>query len=207
VRPAGLRHPSAKFAELVNAGGARKSGFLPMCGIICLTEFADPAKAAAEAEAIFWESARTRQFASAAERAQYRDLWFGRYLDHARGEFFLAFGAGGAVTGYLAGSRISDAPPLPGPDYYALIPPGLVARHPAHLHVNIRADRRGTGVGAALMRGFAEHCLANGAPGLHAVTAAGSRAAAFFAKCGLAPRAEIAWRGRALVFLATRLRA
>jgi GNAT superfamily N-acetyltransferase len=178
-----------------------------MCGITCLTDVADAAKAVAEAEAIFWESAGTRQFGSEVERADYRDLWFGRYLDHARGEFFLALGPGGAVTGYLAGALVSDAPPLPGPDYYQLLPSGLAARYPAHLHVNVHADRRGTGVGAALLRGFADHCLTNRAPGLHAVTAAGSRAAAFFQRRGLTPRAEVAWQGRALVFLATGLSA
>jgi GNAT superfamily N-acetyltransferase len=157
--------------------------------------------AAREAEAIFWESAATRQFAGDAERAAYRDLWFGRYLGHAPGEFFLALDEVGAVAGYLAGALVSNAPPLPGPDYYALFPAGLIARHPAHLHVNVRAGLRGAGVGAELLRAFAEHCRAQGVAGLHAVTAQGSRAATFFTKCGLTPCAAADWRRRTLVFL------
>ena len=172
-----------------------------MARIARLAGLPEGAEAAREAEAIFWESAGTRHFAGEAERAAYRDLWFGRYLGHARGEFFIALDEAGDVAGYLAGALISNAPPLPGPDYYALFLAELIVRHPAHLHVNVRAGLRGAGVGAALMRAFAEHCRAQGAAGFHAVTAQGSRAAAFFAKCGLAPCAAVDWRGRALVFL------
>jgi GNAT superfamily N-acetyltransferase len=174
-----------------------------MCDITCLSDITDPAKAVAEAEAIFWESAGTTRFGTDAERADYRRLWFGRYLDHAPAEFFLAFGAGRDVTGYLAGSLVSDAPTLPGPDYYALLAPERIGRYPAHVHINVRADCRGTGVGARLMHAFADHCRANHVPGLHAVTALGSRSAAFFRKCGLTPLADITWRDRNLVLLVT----
>ena len=172
--------------------------------ILPLTGLEPPERAAAQAgaEAIFWESAGTRNFAEECERAAYRALWFGRYLEHAPHAFFLAFAGDGAVAGYLAGSRISDGPPLPGPDYYRLFLPALIARHPAHLHVNVRADRRGAGLGGVLVAAFLAHCAASGIPGAHAVTAAGSRAAAFFQRCGLALQAEANWHGRDLVFLA-----
>ncbi len=158
-------------------------------------------KALAEAEAIFWDSAATKRFAREQARADFRELWFGRYVVHAPGEFFLALGPEGDTLGYLAGALVSDAPPLPGPDYFAHFPPDLIARFPAHIHVNIRADKRSMGVGADLVRAFAEHCRTLAVPGLHAVTALGSGAAAFFEKCGLAPRAEADWRGGDLVFL------
>ena len=132
---------------------------------IRFADLAEEPEVARQAEAIFWESAATRQFAGEAERGAYRDLWFGRYLGHARGEFFLALDEAGDVAGYLAGALISNAPPLPGPDYYALFPAGLIARHPAHLHVNVRAGLRGAGVGAELVRASAEHCRAQGAAG------------------------------------------
>jgi GNAT superfamily N-acetyltransferase len=167
-----------------------------------LAEFAHGrAAATGQAEAIFWESAATRRFADDADRAAYRDLWFGRYLHHAPDAFFLALGEAGEVAGYLAGAPVSDAAPLPGPDYYPLFPAQLIAAHPAHLHVNIRAGLRGTGIGAALMRAFAEYCRARGLPGLHAVTADGSRSAAFFGQCGLARCATAEWRGRRLALL------
>ncbi len=172
--------------------------------IVRLAELADTARARgeAEAEAIFWETAGTTQFADDAGRAAYRDLWFGRYLAYAPEAFFLAMAPDDTVLGYLAGSFISDAAPLAGPDYYPLFPPELVARHPAHIHVNVRADSRSGGIGAGLIEAFAGHCRARRLPGLHAVTAAQSRSAAFFAKCGLVPSASATWRGRSLAFLA-----
>jgi GNAT superfamily N-acetyltransferase len=165
---------------------------------------ADCPPGAEEAEAIFWESAGTRQFESEAARNDYRALWFGRYIKHAPSEFRLAVGVRGDVAGYLAGALISDVPPLPGPDYYALFAPGLLAAYPAHVHVNVRADCRGAGIGGALTSAFADHCRQKRVPGLHAVTAAGSRAAAFFQRCGLRVEANATWHGRDLAFLAKR---
>jgi GNAT superfamily N-acetyltransferase len=173
-----------------------------MARIVRLTELAHAARELAEAEAIFWDSAGTTVFETAEARAAFRELWFGRYLEHVPGEFFLALGEDGDVRGYLAGALISDAPPLPGPDYFALFPSELIAQFPAHIHVNIRADQRSAGLGAELVRAFAAHCRAAGLPGLHAVTAAGSGSAAFFEACGLKPRATANWRGRNLAFLA-----
>jgi GNAT superfamily N-acetyltransferase len=173
-----------------------------MARIVRLLEAADRAGAINAAEAVFWESASTKNFTDEAARSGYRELWFSRYLRHAAGQFLLAVAAEGEVIGYLAGALISDKPPLSGPDYYPLFPPELIQRFPAHLHVNVRADRRGTGIGAALVQAFIEHCHAENSPGLHAVTRAGSRSAAFFRKCGLAPDGEAVWRGRRLSFLA-----
>jgi GNAT superfamily N-acetyltransferase len=174
-----------------------------MARIAALPALADAAQALAQAqaEAIFWDAAATQRFATAEERAAFHDLWFGRYVRHAPREFLLALGPEGDVRGYLAGALLSDAPPLPGPDYFAHFPPELIARFPAHLHVNIRADMRSAGLGADLVRAFVDHCRAEGMPGLHAVTAQGSGAAAFFERCGLLPRATADWRGRELAFL------
>jgi GNAT superfamily N-acetyltransferase len=173
-----------------------------MMRILQLAAFDDRGTALAQAKAIFWETAGTKHFADQATRRAYRELWFSRYLSHAPGEFFLALAAEGEVIGYLAGTLISDQRPLPGPDYYPLFPQELVGRFPAHLHVNVREDCRGTGVGAALVQAFMEHCRAECCPGLHAVTRAGSRSAAFFQKCGLALEGEALWRERRLAFLA-----
>ncbi len=166
-----------------------------------LPELADGAVALAGAEAIFWDCAATQRFESPEARAAFHALWFGRYAQHAPAEFFLALDGDGSVEGYLAGAPVSDAPPLPGPDYFTLFPVELIARFPAHLHVNIRADRRGEGIGAKLVSAFVEHCRGRGRPGIHAVTALGSGSAAFFARCGLAPLASARWRGRDLAFL------
>jgi len=156
-------------------------------------------------EAIFFDSAATRSFASEAERAAYRDLWLGRYIRHCPEELLVATNPHGEVVGYLAGALMSNRGPLPGPDYYAGFPAALIEAHPAHLHVNVRHDCQGRNVGSALIEAFRAICRERDVGGLHAVTAAGSQAAAFFARCGFDERATTEWRGRRLAFLATPL--
>jgi len=173
--------------------------------VVCLAGLGNAAAAGREAEAIFWESAATQSFAGQAARAAYRDLWFGRYLDQCASALFIALGSAGEVRGYLAGSMISNASPLPGPDYYRLFSGALLAAYPAHLHVNVKAGWRNAGVGGELVRAFTRHCEAQGSPGLHAVTRAGSPAAAFFTKCGLEPLASAHWHGHDIAFLGRQL--
>ena len=158
-----------------------------------------------QVEAIFFDSAATRSFATEAERAAFRELWLGRYLRHCPREFLVAMGPGGEAVGYLAGALFSNREPLPGPDYYDAFPGALIEAYPAHIHVNVRHDLRGQAVGSALIEAFRAICLEHGASGFHAVTATQSRAAAFFTRCGLDKRATADWRGRALAFLAVRV--
>ncbi len=158
-----------------------------------------------QAEAIFWDAAPIRNFAEEEARADYRELWFGRYEQNAPEEFLLALGEDNEVRGYLAGALVSNTPPFPGPDYYDLFRPRLIERHPAHLHVNIRAYLRNTGIGGELVRAFYKHCRSKKVEGVHAVTLAGSRPAAFFERRGLSPQGKVEWRGRPLVFLGRRL--
>ena len=156
-------------------------------------------------EAIFFGNAATRSFTCEAERAAYHDLWLGRYVRRCPQQFLVAANADGEVAGYLAGALMSNREPLPGPDYYDGFPAALIEAYPAHLHVNVRHDFRGRTVGSALIEAFRAICREHDAPGVHAVTAAGSRAAAFFTRCGLDERATADWRGRALAFLAAPL--
>jgi GNAT superfamily N-acetyltransferase len=155
-----------------------------------------------QVEAIFFDSAATRNFDSDADRAAFHELWLGRYLRHCPHEFLMAMNADGEAVGYLAGSLTSNREPLPGPDYYAGFPAGLIEAYPAHIHVNVRHDCRGQAVGPALIEAFCAICREHCVEGLHAVTAAESRAAAFFIRCGLDERATADWRGRRLAFLA-----
>jgi GNAT superfamily N-acetyltransferase len=155
----------------------------------------------AQVDAIFFASAATKEFASEEARAAYRELWLDRYRQRCPNEFLVALDASGDVAGYLAGTLFSNRDPLPGPDYYAAFPAGIVEAFPAHLHVNVREDLRGRGVGAMLVDVFRDACREHGSGGLHAVTAADSRAANFFARCGLSDRAQTRWKGRRLAFL------
>jgi GNAT superfamily N-acetyltransferase len=158
-----------------------------------------------QVEAIFFGSAAKQSFVSDDERAAFRDLWLGRYLTLCPAAFLLALNADGAVAGYLAGASFSNREPLPGPDYYAQFPAPLIAAYPAHLHVNVRQDHRGQGVGATLIDAFRVLCRSHSLAGFHAVTTARSPAAAFFTRCDLHERATADWRGRPLAFLAAPL--
>lgn len=155
-----------------------------------------------QVETIFFDSAATQSFATDAERAAYRDLWLGRYLRHCPHQFLIAVSGDGEVAGYLAGAFVSNRDPLPGPDYYAVFPAELTTIYPAHIHVNVRAEQRGQDVGSGLVAHFRARCSNSGINGLHAVTATGSQAAAFFSRCGLTERERSDWRGRNIVLLA-----
>jgi len=156
----------------------------------------------AQIEAIFFANAATQIFPSAEERDAYRDLWLDRYLRLFPQWCFAALDEGGNAVGYLAGSPLSDVAPLPGPDYYASFDPAVIDAHPAHLHVNVERHWRGRSIGAQLVRAFRAQCSQSGVAGLHAVTASGSPAEAFFQRSGLEPTATSVWRGREIVLLA-----
>ncbi len=172
-----------------------------MARILPLGEADDRDAVRAEIEAIFFESAATQHFASEEGRAAYCELWLGRYLRECPEECFVALDDHGAIAGYLAGTLFSDRVPLSGPDYYVLFPAALIDACPAHIHVNVRADCRGREIGSELIAAFRAHCRKSGISGFHAITAADSRAARFFMRCGLGEQARLDWRARKIVFL------
>jgi GNAT superfamily N-acetyltransferase len=162
---------------------------------------AEPADPLTKLDAIFFASATTQHFASDEARSAFHDLWLGRYLRHFPDWCFAALDEAGDVCGYLAGSPVSNAPPLSGPDYFAAFPADMLLAFPAHIHVNVDPNQRGRRIGEALIAAFRAQCRSAGLPGFHAVTAAGSRSAHFFERCGLEPRGIAAWRDRRLAFL------
>ncbi|MEJ2117248.1 MAG: GNAT family N-acetyltransferase [Alphaproteobacteria bacterium] len=157
-----------------------------------------------EIDAIFYEAAARKSFADEKARARFHDIWLGRYLRHCPEDCFLALDDDSRVVGYLAGTLISNADPLPGPDYYALFPSGPITTHPAHIHVNVRKEARGNGTGTLLVAAFAHHCMASGVSGFHAVTMANSRSEDFFKNCGMRNLADTTWNGHPIVFLGRR---
>lgn len=156
-------------------------------------------------DAIFFESAARKEFSSPEARAAFHELWLGRYIRHCPQECFVALDDDSKVAGYLAGSFYSNEYPLPGPDAYGLFSHGLLAAYPAHIHVNVRKDVRSQGVGALLIVAFVHHCRMSRVGGFHAITAAGSRSADFFRRCGLLDVADAVWNNRHIVFLGRRL--
>ncbi|SKC39893.1 GNAT family N-acetyltransferase [Krasilnikoviella flava] len=65
------------------------------------------------------------------------------------------------------------------------------ARWPAHLHVNVAPEARGTGLAQGLMAAFQEHVRDSGVPGAYLQTLVeNERAATFFARSGFVPYGE-----------------
>jgi GNAT superfamily N-acetyltransferase len=174
--------------------------------IALLGELADAGSAESAVERIFFASSETNVFGSEWARAAFRERWLGRYLEHDRAHFLVALGAGDAVIGYLAGclddpartARFADI------DYFATIAP-LTAVYPAHLHINVAAEARSTGVGARLIATFAEHAAKRGAPGMHVITGLGMRNVRFYLRQGFTEVGTAEWVGRPLVVLGRRL--
>ncbi len=173
--------------------------------VVPLALAGDPAEVLPQIDEIFFESAVRRGFASQVARAAFHELWLGRYLRHCASDSFVAFDNGAYIAGYLVGSLTSNEDPLPGPDVYALFSKRLVKAYPAHIHVNVRRDCRGEGLGALLMLAFAYHCRQRRVRGFHAITADGSRSADFFQRCGMEHLATAEWNSKPVVMLGQRL--
>lgn len=156
-------------------------------------------------DAIFFEAATRKEFPTPEARTAFHELWLGRYLRRCPMDCFVALDDDSKVAGYLAGALYSNEYPLPGPDCYALFSHGLLAAYPAHIHVNMRKDLRGQGIGALLIVAFVHHCRMQGVGGFHAITSAGSRSADFFRRCGLVDVSDAMWNGRHIVMLGRRL--
>jgi GNAT superfamily N-acetyltransferase len=173
--------------------------------VVPFEQAGDPAEVLPQIDEIFFESAVRKGFASQSARTAFHELWLGRYLHHCAGDCFVALDDGAYVAGYLAGSMTSNEDPLPGPDVYALFSKRLVKAYPAHIHVNVRRDCRGEGLGALLIAAFTHHCSQKRVRGFHAITAGGSRPAKFFQRCGMENVAEADWNSRQVVMLGQRL--
>lgn len=160
----------------------------------------------ADLDRIFFETSATKQFASDAHRAAFRERWFGRYLAQEPCWFYVAVTPEGSAAGYLAGSMDDPARSERFADigYFADFA-SLSARYPAHLHVNLASAWRNRGIGAGLIAMFAGDAAAAGAPGVHVVTDPESRNATFYRRNGFAELARSAWNGRDVVFLGKRL--
>ena len=162
-------------------------------------------------DAIFFEASATTAFASAEARTAFRRRWLDRYLEAAPDQAFVALGprlgpGSDEVIGYLVGSLIDPAldPHQADLDYVRAFAP-LSQRYPAHLHINLAAGHRSGGIGARLVQAFVAHAAAQGATGVHVVTAEGMRNVGFYLRNGFAQLGQTSWRGRSLLFLAREL--
>jgi GNAT superfamily N-acetyltransferase len=153
---------------------------------------------------IFFANATRRDFASLAEREAFQHRWLDRYFYRYRSTCFYARDPDRRPIGYVVGCPVdvrlvpcfSDVP------YFQAFD-DLLDRYPAHLHVNVAAERQGKGIGRALVLRAVEACRAEGAAGVHVVTAAGASNVGFYARCGLVEVARRTHGDRQLTMLGT----
>ena len=149
--------------------------------IVRLTDMPDRGAALEALAAIFFASALRQRFADDAERAAFLETWTGWYVREAPEDVLLWVDDDGSIAGYLTGCRDSaGAAAL----FDTILGYGVFAdrfaRFPAHLHVNVRPDRRDAGIGARLVDAFARDC----GTGLHIVTGSGARNVGFYRRNG-----------------------
>lgn len=171
------------------------------------TEIADKDSLMPALDAIFFEASATKSFASAKQRAAFRERWLGRYLADEPQWAYVARGAGGAVVGYLVGS-IDD--PRRSGRYgdvgYFLDFADLTQDYPAHLHVNLAPGHRNRGIGAKLIDAFAADAAKAGAAGMHVVTGADSRNVRFYERNGFRELGRATFNAHEVVFLGRALK-
>lgn len=155
-----------------------------------------------ELDLIFFSSSAKQTFASAEERAAFRERWLGRYLRHFPDYALLALDERRRVVGYVIGSVNDPARDPLFADIAVLRAFGtLTPRYPAQLHVNLDAAWRGQGLGARLVGAFADLAREAGAPGVHVVTARGMRNVGFYLANEFVERGATVIDGRELLFL------
>lgn len=169
---------------------------------ITIRPFAERGEAAMAAiDQIFFEASTVRSFSSAQSMAAFRERWLGRYLDKLPQHAFLAY-AGARVAGYIVGAAKPDVlfEDIPSTRIFA----DLLARFPAHLHINVAHVLRGAGVGSRLMQQFLGHMQRLGAPGVHLVTSEANRNIGFYERNGFRIEASRPANDRVLVLMARR---
>lgn len=160
---------------------------------------------------IFFASSNTQAFASPQVRAEFRERWLGRYLTHDPDWTYVALMrdrdvAGYEVAGYLAGCLDDPARSQRFADigYFGSFA-ALTARYPAHLHINLAARNRGSGIGSALVSRFCNEAGRAGAPGVHVVTSRGARNVRFYERNGFHEAGVMGEGAKEVVFLAKAL--
>lgn len=164
---------------------------------------------AAALDAIFFEASHTKAFESEAVRAAFRRRWLGRYLEWRPDLAHLLFVDGRlspeTLAGYVIGAH--DDPALNSQyddiGYFHLIA-DVTGQFPAHLHINLRSDMRGRGLGSLLVSRFVADAAAAGIAGVHVVTGAGLRNVGFYRRNGFDFTHTFAWKGKDLVVLGRR---
>ena len=141
----------------------------------------------------------------------FQQLWLDQYFDHERELLFVAHRADAAreapsVVGYLAGCTVnpSTSPRFAKLDYFRAFA-AQCAAYPAHLHVNVDAEFRGAGLGAALVEALSDRLTADGISGVHVVTGRTQRNVRFYQRLGFRAQAAAPRGTGDVVFLGRKL--
>ncbi len=158
------------------------------CVALSVCSPADRARLLAQAERIFFDTAYTNSFDSAAAKQAFLKRWFGNYAETQPRSFLLALAPEGDVTGYLAGctdSFSAESKTIIGDiDYFTPSFCAALKNYPSHFHINVKPGQQGKGIGRMLVARFIEICTSAGSPGIHVVTSTASRAVKFYEGCG-----------------------
>lgn len=178
-----------------------------------VNDVAVPLDITAQIDAIFFQTA-SRTFVDPDQRARFRYLWLGQYLDHDADKVHVAIERDRQrdgqqesrgqirVLGYLVGcwenpvtsQRFASLPFFR--DFAA-----QCRAFPGQLHVNLDAQARSRGIGRRLVDAFAHQSQAAGVPGIHVVTGQNARNVQFYARAGFTQQATTGWGGTDVVFL------
>jgi GNAT superfamily N-acetyltransferase len=158
-------------------------------------------------ESIFFDTSTVQIFADEKTRNSFKAKWLDRYLEHYIDSFFIARADDGVLIGYLAGCLENPALNLLFDDlgYYKAFAP-YCASYPCHLHINVAAEYRNHGVGAALIEAFATQALNAQAPGMHIVTNEGARNIRFYERIKFRVLSTTDSSGARVVFMGRQLR-
>lgn len=162
----------------------------------------DAARLARGLDAIFFEASNVKTFASEVERRRFRERWLGRYLSDFPEWAYLALDPAGEVAGYLVGCTTDPAhdPRFNDIGYFATLATETAA-YPAHLHINMRADVRGLGIGGRLIAAFVADASRAGVTGVHVITSEGARNVGFYLANGFTCVRTFGVEGKRLVML------
>ena len=156
---------------------------------------------------IFFATSSVQIFADDHARVSFKARWLDRYIYNYADSFFVARTGGSVLIGYLAGCLENPVlnPLFNDLSYYKAFAP-FCASYPCHLHVNVTADYRNHGVGAALIEAFATQALKVQAPGMHIVTSEGARNIRFYERNSFRILSATYSNGARVVFMGRQFR-
>src|SRR5262245_42586322 len=175
--------------------------------VIRLTDEADWKSLLPIVENIFFAASRVQTFSDEQARNSFKARWLDRYLNHYIDSFFIARADAGIVIGYLAGCLENPVlnPLFNDLGYYKVFAP-YCASYPCHLHINVTANYRNHGVGAALIEAFVAQASNIQAPGMHIVTNEGTRNIRFYERNNFRILSTTRSNGTRVVFMGRQLR-